>query len=31
MAPMFFKCAGPRGLALWLKEIGAAAPKLPLY
>jgi hypothetical protein len=31
MAPMFFKCASPRVLALWLKEIGAAAPKMPLY
>jgi N-acetylneuraminate lyase len=31
MAPQFFKTAGARGLALWLKEIGAAAPALPLY
>ena len=31
MAPQFFKTAGAKGLALWLKEIGAAAPKLPLY
>jgi len=31
MAPQFFKPATPRVLALWLKEIGAAAPTLPLY
>jgi N-acetylneuraminate lyase len=31
MAPQFFKTAGARGLALWLKDIGAAAPALPLY
>jgi N-acetylneuraminate lyase len=31
MPPFFFKAAGVRGLALWLKEVGAAAPALPLY
>jgi N-acetylneuraminate lyase len=31
MAPMFFKPGNARALALFLKEVGAAAPKLPLY
>ena len=31
MAPQFFKTPGAKGLALWLKAIGEAAPKLPLY
>ena len=31
MPPQFFKTAGAKGLALWLKAIGEAAPKLPLY
>ncbi len=31
MAPNFFKPTGPKSLALWLKKIGEAAPKLPLY
>lgn len=31
MAPMFFKPTGPKGLAVWLKEVAAEAPKLPLY
>ncbi len=31
MAPQFFKTPGAKGLALWLKAIGEAAPKMPLY
>jgi len=31
MAPNFFKPKDARALAVWLKAIGAAAPKLPLY
>lgn len=31
MAPNFFKPKDARVLALWLKQVGAAAPKLPLY
>ena len=31
MAPQFFKTPGAKGLALWLKAIADAAPKLPLY
>lgn len=29
--PTFFKPAGARGAAEWLKVVGAAAPSLPLY
>ena len=29
--PTFFKPAGPRGAAEWLKMVGAEAPSLPLY
>jgi N-acetylneuraminate lyase len=31
MPPFFFKPATARVLAMWLKEVGAAAPGLPLY
>lgn len=31
MPPFFFKPPTARVLALWLKEVGAAAPGLPLY
>lgn len=31
MAPFFFKPRDAKVLAQWLKEIGAAAPKTPLY
>jgi dihydrodipicolinate synthase/N-acetylneuraminate lyase len=31
MPPFFFKPASARALALWLKEVGAAAPGIPLY
>jgi N-acetylneuraminate lyase len=31
MAPNFFKPKDAKALALWLKKIGEAAPKLPLY
>jgi N-acetylneuraminate lyase len=31
MAPNFFKPKDAKTLALWLKKIGEAAPKLPLY
>lgn len=31
MPPVYFKPANPSVVAAWLKEVGAAAPELPLY